>query len=46
MDTPEADASVDSDYLVALMLQQEYTNEFNGMMKNYESAINRNSKGR
>ncbi|CAF1507214.1 unnamed protein product [Adineta ricciae] len=42
--TPEADSNADSDYLVALMLQQEYTNEFNGMMKNYESAINRNSK--
>ncbi|UJR15520.1 hypothetical protein I4U23_002460 [Adineta vaga] len=34
----------DSDYLVALMLQQEYTNEFNGLMKKYESTVNRNSK--
>jgi RIO kinase 3 len=32
------------DYLLALMLQHEYNNEFNGMMKNYESTVNRNSK--
>ena len=38
--------SEDNDYLVALMLQHEYNNEFNGMMKKYESAVNRNSKGR
>lgn len=36
----------DNDYLVALMLQHEYNNEFNGMMKKYESAVNRNSKGK
>lgn len=36
----------DNDYLLALMLQHEYTNEFNGMMKKYESAVNRNSKRR
>ena len=36
----------DNDYLLALMLQQEYTDEFNGMMKRYESAVNRNSKGK
>ncbi len=34
----------DDDYLLALMLQHEYTNEFNEMMKKYESAVNRNSK--
>jgi len=34
----------DNDYLLALMLQQEYTHEFNGMMKKYESAVNRKSK--
>ncbi len=34
----------DNDYLLALMLQHEYNNEFNGMMKNYESTVNRNSK--
>lgn len=28
------------------MLQHEYNNEFNGMMKKYESTMNRNSKGR
>jgi RIO kinase 3 len=32
------------DYLLALMLQHEYNNEFNGMMKKYESTVNRNSK--
>lgn len=36
----------DNDYLLALMLQHEYTNEFNGMMKKYESTMNRNSKRR
>lgn len=36
----------DNDYLLALMLQHEYNNEFNGMMKKYESTVNRNSKGR
>lgn len=35
----------DNDYLLALMLQHEYNNEFNGMMKKYESTVNRNSKG-
>jgi len=41
-----ADESLeDNDYLLALMLQHEYNNEFNGMMKKYESTVNRNSKG-
>ena len=26
------------------MLQHEFNNEFNGMMKKYESAVNRKSK--
>lgn len=34
----------DNDYFLALMLQQEYNNEFNGMMKKYESTVNRRSK--
>jgi hypothetical protein len=34
------------DYLLALMLQHEYNNEFNGMMKKYESTVNRNSKSK
>ncbi|CAF1198280.1 unnamed protein product [Rotaria sp. Silwood1] len=34
----------DNDYLLALMLQHEYNNEYNGMMKKYESTVNRNSK--
>lgn len=35
----------DNDYLLAVMLQHEYNNEFNGLMKKYESTVNRNSKG-
>lgn len=38
------DAEGDNDYLLALMLQHEYNNEFNGIMKKYESTVNRNSK--
>lgn len=34
----------DNDYLLAVMLQHEYNNEFNGLMKKYESTVNRNSK--
>ncbi|CAF3343998.1 unnamed protein product [Rotaria socialis] len=44
IDPSSAEAAQDSDYLLALMLQHEYTNEFNGMMKRYESAVNRQSK--
>ena len=40
------DGNEDNDYLLALMLQHEYNNEFNGMMKKYESTVNRNSKCR
>ena len=43
--SPEV-SSDDNDYLLALMLQHEYNNEFNGMMKKYETAVNRNSKGK
>ncbi len=43
-DPSSFETNEDNDYLLALMLQHEYTNEFNGMMKNYESTVNRNSK--
>ncbi|CAF0921163.1 unnamed protein product [Didymodactylos carnosus] len=33
-----------NDYLVALMLQQEYNDEFNDMVKRYETTMNRNRK--
>ncbi len=44
MDPSSLETNEDNDYLLALMLQHEYTNEFNGLMKNYESTVNRNSK--
>ncbi|CAF1022038.1 unnamed protein product [Rotaria sordida] len=44
IDPSSLEESHDNDYLLALMLQHEYTNEFNGMMKKYESTVNRNSK--
>ncbi|CAF0787240.1 unnamed protein product [Didymodactylos carnosus] len=33
-----------NDYLVALMLQKEYNDEFNNMVKRYETTMNKNSK--
>ncbi|CAF3745667.1 unnamed protein product [Adineta steineri] len=44
IDPSSLELDEDNDYLLALMLQQEYTKEFNGMMKKYESTVNRNSK--
>lgn len=40
----EQQSPEDNDYLLALMLQHEFNNEFNGMMKKYESTVNRKSK--
>jgi hypothetical protein len=44
IDPSSLETNDDNDYLLALMLQHEFNNEFNGMMKNYESTVNRNSK--
>ncbi|CAF2665034.1 unnamed protein product [Rotaria sp. Silwood2] len=44
IDPSSLEENHDNDYLLALMLQHEYNTEFNGMMKKYESTVNRNSK--
>ena len=41
---PQAEIGDDTDYLLALTLQKEFNNEFNGLIKEYESNINRKSK--
>lgn len=43
--TKVEDDPYDSDHMLALMLQQQFTDDFNTGVKNYEAVVNRNSKG-